>query len=331
MRSLLELNGILEDKEIKIPKLKDGNRRLCNAHDVTKVINDFIKDAKNNERNLGDLFQSLKSKPFGLRDGYIVVLIAAMLRKHRHNIFIRLKGIDQELGGELFDRIARYPNHYTITIDEWEEDIEEYIKLLEEKFGEYIIESTKKKNRLKALHDGMLHHYKSISKFGRTTKDYVGKYTIMYRELIEEPIKDYSDFFFNKLINLGENYKETIDIITVVKNELESTENRLIANAKRMIRDIFKLRKNKNIANQLLDLYENNWKKRAEFNLNYITSQFIRVIKNININTDDTKITQIIGKLITGFELNYWSDEQNKEFNESLKEIYGDLMPLIII
>lgn len=325
VRSLLELNGILTETEIRIPELDKDNLRFNNAHNIMKEIDNFIKSAEKMEVNLDNIYHKLKSKPYGLRDGYIVVLLAAMLRKYRHNVFIRLKGIDQELTGDLFDRIARYPNQYTLAVDIWEKEKENYIQCLEQEYSNYINESTRKKNRLKALHDGMLNHYKNISKFGRTTIEYVGEFTIKYRKLIEESTEDYRDFFFNKLAKLEEDYHETLRIIINVKKDLDSAKSRLIVNAKNSIKEIFKLRKNKSIASQLLDLYKTSWRKRTEFNLNYLTGQFIRIIESIDINVDDGVLANKIGQLITGFEFNYWSDEQNKEFIDSLKEIYNDL------
>ena len=324
IRSLLELNGILKGTEINIPELDNENLRLKNAHYVMKKIDNAIKNAEKDEINLGDIFHKLKSKPYGLRDGYIVVLLAAVLRKYRHNLFIRLKGIDQELSGDLFDRIAKYPSQYTLIIDNWGKEKEDYIQSLEKEYNNYINENDRKKNRLKALHDGMLNHYKSISKFGRTTVNYVKEYTIKYRKLMEIETEDYRDFFFNKLTRLGKNYVETLNIIIDAKKDLESTDIRLIMDVENSIREIFKLEQNKSSASQFLDLYIEKWGKRAEFNLNYLTGQFLKMIETID-NMDDIDIVNKMGLIITGFEFSYWGDEQNKEFINLLKEIYKDL------
>ncbi|WP_077369749.1 hypothetical protein [Anaerosalibacter sp. Marseille-P3206] len=325
IRSLLELNGILKESEIVIPELDNQNLRLKNTHYTMKEIDTFIRNAEKNEINLGDIFHILKSKPYGLRDGYIVVLLAASLRQYKHNALIRLKGIDQELSGDLFDRIAKYPNQYTLIIQNWDKEKEGYILFLERKYHNYIDEYAKKKNRLKALHDGILSHYKSISKFGRTTVNHVKESTIKYRKIIEMETENYRDFFFNKLNELGKDYIETGFVISDVKKDLECADIRLIISTEKVIREVFKLEKNKGIATQFLDLYKKRWKKRVEFNLNYLTGKFIRMLETMDINMDDIDIVKQMGLLITGFQFNYWSDEQSKEFINSLKEIYNDL------
>ena len=101
IRSLLELNGILNGNVITIPKLCTNNDRINNAYYVMTEMECFIEKCETEELSFNDIISKLKSQPFGLRDGYIPVLLAAALRKHRHNAYIRLKGADQQLNGEL--------------------------------------------------------------------------------------------------------------------------------------------------------------------------------------------------------------------------------------
>lgn len=324
IRSLLELNGVLVENAILVPKNDPDNLRIRNAHFVMTTIKEFIDKANIKELNFADIYHSLKSKPYGLRDGYIDVLLAAMLRDYRHQLYIRLKGIDQDINGALFERIGKYPSQYTLILDNWSKDKENYISGLETIYCNYININNRKLNRLKALHEGMLAHYKSVSKFSRTTHYYVEEITAKFRRLIEEQTTDFRDFFFNKLAVLGKDYKEITSSIEAIKHDLSYADQKLIIAIGEEIKRVFNL-DNGNISRQLMRLYEEDWSKSAEHNIKYATNRFIKKIRSMGAEINEYELAKQLAFLLTGFDPLYWSDEQLDSFVNSLGDIYVDL------
>lgn len=324
IRSLLELNGILNDNIITIPESCPDNDRIKKAHYVMKEIDCFIKKCETEEMNFNDIVNKLKSRPYGLRDGYIPVLLAAALRKYRHNTYIRLKGADQQLNGELFESIIRNPINYTLAIDHWLEDEENYIMALEKIFGQYINPNVRNMGRLNALHEAMQTHYKSIPKFGRTTTEFVCESVINYRKIIEKETLDYKDFFFNRIASLGENYDDTLSAVTKSKKDLEIAKNKLLKSLIKKTRTVFRLSGDA-ILGQLINLINHRWKVRTEESLGFLTTKFIDVLIKLDKKSSDADLIERLGLLLTGFEIGYWSDNQVIEFSNSIKAIYAEL------
>lgn len=324
IRSLLELNDILSKNTIRTPHLCEGGDRRSKAHYVMQEIDKFIEKCETEEVSFYNIIDKLKSPPYGLRDGYIPVLLAAALRRYGQSVYIRLKGADQQLNGELFESIIKNPINYTLAIDHWLEEEENYIAGLENQFQQYINLESRKMGRLKALHEAMLNHYKSISKFSRTTDQFVSKPTLNYRNIIEKETSDYRDFFFKQISKLGENYEDILLIVAEAKENLQTAEHKLTQHLINETKTIFNLQ-NGVMLEQLMDLVNGRWQGKLEESLSFLTTKFIDVIVKLDKNTSNVNLIEQLGPLLTGFEIGYWSDNQIKEFINSTKDIYNEL------
>ena len=79
------------------------------------------------------------------------------------------------------------------------------------------------------------------------------------------------------------------------------------------------------ILDQLINLINHKWKTRIEENLGFLTTKFIDVLTKLDKNISDTGLIERLGLLLTGFEIDYWSDNQVIEFLNSIKAIYTEL------
>lgn len=325
IRSLLERNGILSDGEICIPDTNESNIRLQNANYVMTEINEFIKKSEKEEMGFYEIINRLKSKPYGLRNGYLPVLLAAALRKYRKCAYIRFKGKDQQLSGELFESINRNPNYYTIIIDHWPKDKENYISDLELEFNNYINWHNRARNRLNALYDGILSHYKGLTKYSRSTVKNVSESTINYRKMVEKGTEDYRDFFFNEITSLGSDYNKVVRTIFKIKKELETALDFLVAELASQVKNNFELKEKNPIYPQIMQLLNTKWEKRIVGDLEYFTNRFVDLFKENEEFIDDKVLIEQMAALSTGFEISYWGDKQHEEFNSFLKNVFNDL------
>ena len=199
-----------------------------------------------------------------------------------------------------------------------------YITELEKQFKQYINLDIRKMGRLNALHEAMLNHYKSVPKFSRTTTKFVCGSVIKYRKLIEKEIWDYKDFFFNQITFLGKDYNDVLSVITKSKKDLEIAKNKLINSLIIETKNIFKLDDGA-ILEQLVDLINCRWKTRIEESLSFLTTKFIDILTKLDKVIDDVGLIKQLGLLLTGFEIDYWSDNQVSEFLNSIEAICEEL------
>ena len=108
------------------------------------------------------MISALKSPPFGLRNGYLSLLLAHFLAPYKKNLIVSSHSVEQEISADLFEEMVRRPNDYNFTIVRWEQGESDYLDLLESLYEKNINKATLIKNRLKAIYEGMLAHYKKL-------------------------------------------------------------------------------------------------------------------------------------------------------------------------
>ena len=205
---------------------------MCNDPSLTKseynsdlpiyaysVICRFIKKCIKAKRPLSEIYETLKEPPYGLRDGYIPVLLAYALRGYE-NVSLYFHDEEREYSTITLLEAFAHPSDYYIYICSWDDAQKSYISSLESLFINYI--SSDSKNRLKELLNAMCRHFTSIAKSARTTEKYVSDKTKKYRELIADTHKDYNSFFFEELFALGSDYDEALQekFLNVIKISL---------------------------------------------------------------------------------------------------------------
>ena len=195
LRSVLSKNGIYEDETAgTINTLPTGE---IAGEPVRREIRKYLKKCVKGQVALVDLYDKLKKPPYGLRDGYISVLLAYELRQYE-NVSIYFHGSEHDYCEEELLKALDNPEDYSLYICNWNGEQAAYISGLEEIFNKYIDKAAK--NRLKELFAAMNKHFVAISKAARTTNKYVSDNAKHYREIMSITHKDYNRFFFETLL-----------------------------------------------------------------------------------------------------------------------------------
>ena len=319
VRSVLTKNGFIQTAEEVIQnELPDGRRPQDN---VKNALEAFVRDAKDGAVSFGELYARLKSPPFGLRDGYMSFLLAHILCPYRKSLIITSHDVEQELTVELFEEIIRRPDDYTVTIASWSAGQVDYLNTLEQIFADYINAGALGRNRLKAIYDAMLSHYKNVPKFARTTAVYVSAQTQKYRKLVERTTTNYSGFFFKKLKDLGGSYAEIIDNIKSAKAELEGAIEALTNDLSDQICELFDAAKSTPLGMLLARKYAKNWAAKRQKSFDYYTNAFLEFSSGVQASERDCEVIARLAKIVTGLELIYWNDNHKAEFMDCLREI----------
>ncbi len=329
VRSVLTKNGFIASSESVVENsLLNGETPQVA---VSACLKKYIKQAKSEEVEFSELYEELKSSPYGLKDGYLPLLFADLLLKHRKSLIISSHGNEQELSVELFEEIVRRPYDFSFTIASWSKKELEFLDNLEQLFIDFVNPSNLSKNRLKAIYDAMFSHYKNISKFARTTQDYVSDETKNYRKLLEKTYSSYSDFIFKKLKAIGNgSYEDTVLVVKKIKLELESAINELCIDLAKNICTVFGASNDTSIANLLSESYAMSWSEKRQKSFDYCTNAFLEFSSTVNKEELDCNVIIALSKSLTGFELMYWSDSHKEEFIGKLKDIKKKLDSYVV-
>ena len=220
IRSVLSMNGIGDNvgiPEDRMNHLEDGT---ISGEYVMREIQNFLHKAEQGQYELSKIYERLKQEPYGLRDGYIPVLIAFAMREYQ-NVSIYFHGTEHDYTEEELVKALAEAENYTVYICNWDADQQRYIEKLETLFEKYLA-GTKGTNRLKRLYTAMNSHYASISKSARTTEKYVSDEAVKYRDILNVTHTDYNKFFFETLTEIDDDIQRMDIHIKNIKNELEA-------------------------------------------------------------------------------------------------------------
>lgn len=323
VRSVLVKNGfIVLDDEIQTNALADGRQPQT---ELQQLLENFVVRGKTESINFNEIYSALKEPPFGLRNGYLSLLLAHVLMPYKKSLIISSHGTEQEITVDLFEEIIRRPHDYSFTIADWDSNQIDYLDALEQIFADYINETSLSKNRLKAIYDGMMSHYKNVSKFARTTKLYVSPKTKEYRDLLGKSVTNYSIFLLSDLLRLGADYLSCIDNIKEIKAELDDALNALSRELVTALCSEFQSSSEMALGKVICEKYEHSWKAKRSKSFDYYTNSFLELVSKVGVNESDYDIVLKMSKALTGFELLYWNDSHKNEFLNKVKEILSKL------
>lgn len=322
IRSVLSMNGIGDDVGIsndKMNHLEDGS---VSGDYVMREIQKFIHKAEQGQYELKKVYEKLKQEPYGLRDGYIPILMAFAMRQYQ-NVSLYFHGTEHDYTEEELVKALAAAENYTVYICNWAEDQQDYIEKLEKIYEKYLAGS-KGTNRLKRLYTAMNSHYASISKSARTTEKYVSNEAVQYRDILNVTHTDYNKFFFETLTKIDDDIQRLDIRIKNIIYELEAVPKKLIRKAEKAIRDIFDIKDDISIVKGLVDLYTAEWEEKSSMAFDYSTNSFLEYISNIG-DMSDGQLVESLAKILTGFEIEFWSDSKVDDFAEILRTILTKL------
>lgn len=319
VRALLVKNGMYDDGiPVKLNYI-DGE---VSGDAVKHVIQKYIKKAKKAPVSVNELYEELKKPPYGLRDGYMSLLLAYELSQYE-NISLSFHGADRDYSSEEFLKAFENPEDYSIFICNWSEEQEKYISDLEGLYGKYL--NRKTKNRLKELLGAMNTHFASLTKSALTTDKYVSPKAKQYRDILSISYKDYNSFFFEVLPKLDSDYGTLVVQLRTIKAELERVPELQMSDVDKLIRNVFDIGRDETISKWLFDKYENEWAAKAHKVFDYHTNAFLEFVRNNNAQKEDVAVIQDLANVITGFGVDYWNDSKIEDFEEILRKVFAQL------
>ena len=118
--------------------------------------------------------------------------------------------------------------------------------------------------------------------------------------------------------------------INVVKSELENVTNIQIEKLKNVIRTVLEIGTDVSINRELSRIYEDSWKEKRFKSFDYKTNLILDYLSDMNCNISDRNIVQELGKIITGFEIEYWNDSKLQDFYEAFSKSFEQLNNYVV-
>ena len=322
-RTGLVLNETVNvENRVKTTDLTYMDSGVVSGKAVMEAINEMLIIAESGRLHLSELYKRLKSEPFGLRDGYIPVLVAYALKKYQ-NVSLYFHGNEHSYTGEELIKALEEPENYSLFICNWNTDEIEYIEALEDIFCKYLPKGDTL-NRLEELFKAINTHYASISKSARTTEVYVSDIAKEYRNILSISYKDYNGFFFEVLPRLNNNLQELVVQIRNIKQELETVSEKQYIRVLRVVKQIFGVGETDNLIISLQIIYNENWMSKSHKAFDYTTNSVLDLVSKAR-SMDESSFVYDLAKAVTGFELNYWTDNKIDDFEEALRETVNRL------
>lgn len=84
------------------------------------------------------------------------------------------------------------------------------------------------------------------------------------------------------------------------------------------------------ITKELNRIYEADWKEKRFKSFDFQTSAMLDFLGNMNLNMSDEETIQELGKIVTGFEIEYWNDSKIEDFYEAFSNMVLQLNDYVV-
>lgn len=323
LRSSLSKNGIVnnelvdEENRLEVDEINVLPSGEVAGRPVMSAIFKALKKTENDRLPLLELYEMLKAEPYGVRDGVIPVLLAFALREYQ-NVSLYFHGNEHSYTEEELVKALSEPENYTLFICNWNETEIAYIEGLEKLFSDFLPKGDGL-NRLEELFRAINTHFASISKSARTTEVYVSDLAKKYRDILSVSYKDYNAFFFEVLPKLNNDLQELVIQIGNIKKELESVFEKQYVRVERTVKQIFEIDDTEDMMQYLETLYKEEWEAKSKKAFDYTTNNVLDLVSRAYELEEKTFVLEL-AKVVTGFEVSYWTDNKINDFEEALND-----------
>lgn len=322
VRSVLAKNDLYHDNNIHHINAKRDNTRPQDA--IRNIFSRFCNSARKAAIGFDILINTLIAPPYGLRKGYLPLLVAYMLIGYKSEMVITSHDVGQEITADLFEKIVARPDDYKFSIEHLTNEQKIFANDVEKLFKTHLDKAIYSRSRMKALYDAEFKHYKSVSKFARTTEMFVSEPTMRYRKLMEKNNTNYSKFVLEDLKSLTGDYESAIEMLRTTTNELDTAIDRLGDKINSIIADAVGASENELIP-FLRRLYATEWEEKRKKSFDFSTNAFLDTVAQIDDTTDRDDFIREITRRVVGLEYSFWNDKHVEDFAAAIQKIVGTI------
>lgn len=343
MRSTLVVPEILDERsERKIFNFAPKTENIPNDKkfkNLFSTIQKFCESSKveTSFSKLIDILVNPKNH-IGLRRGVIPIYLATVLSEFKQNATIKKDGTEVPVNAETLCDISESPEQFTIKIEKWNEDRAEYIHSTETLFADFILEDEKKKNDFAYLVNAILRWYRSLPKYTKQAKKIFQASTgnkpipsgfLKFSNLLQQGGLGAQETLFEKIPQaFGETEcnSNTFDKLHQAKQFLDDRQNNLISSLIQETELVFN--KKASLQKSLKNLIAEFCKKLDSQVESHVFENGAHKLLDLYraVSNDEIATIQNMALLLTGLNIDDWSDETISIFFNRLQELNTTLL-----
>ncbi len=333
-RALLVNSGILEETETGIAVCTHGltDENLQYVFDTIFV---FLNQARHEKMNAGLLYEKLILPEYhiGLKKGVIPVFLAVVLHDLKSQVVIEKDAREVELTSELLSSMNENPGAYTISVENWDEERQNYITALEALFSEFVVEKEKQFNGFTYVFKAMQRWFLALPKSTKNMTLYFDEEAQSFKEY---EVETKALIALMRNLDLGakkclfeelpvamnnDNLWKTAEQMEVVKRDMDKTYSCLINGILCSVKQ--KFTKQQKVAEHSVQPI---WEEWYEANKNRIanaslSNQQERVIALLQQDKAEQPLAQELAKQTVGLRLMDWNDTHLQSFITMIDEL----------
>lgn len=341
LNALLKIPGILQQNELGW-WIVDRPVKDAELAEVWNVIQNHLDMCTGSRQPVSPIIHILTSPPYGLREGVIPVLLAAILRSRLMVTSIwRDRSPISTIDGPTILKIVEKPDDYSIEINHWSPVLDALRQVLISRFDEYIQDIERNNQVLAKLRSGMTRWLQGLPAFCRFTTQISGQAN-KFRDVIRKVQTEPSKAIFETLPRILElNELSNAEEIAVVIDRLMREISNAYYDLQRRL-DVF-------VANEfgyggltqdgqitlkawVSGLHSDNGKQVKDFKFSStLTQNVVNVLQGINEN--DGLFWNHMSEAVLGVSLRDWNDNSEVRFRDELckarDEVERDVKELI--
>lgn len=301
-----------------------------NLKRIINKLNDYLEANKTQKIVFSDIYNFLRKEPYGIRLGLVPMILAVVLRINSAYLIIRKNSEEVEISANLFEKINKYPDKYTLEVLDLNESTIKYINALEKLFSEYMEEKKfNDLNKIYHIYYGIQKWFQSLSKYARengflskeskTLKTLLTVRTLNIQELIIKLIPQKlignsieSDTDFEQLFSIFNNFVEkensALNILyDLIENKILKKLNSSQDNSYKVFVDWF---------NNLPESVKNHtYSNQTNSVLNLLRKEY----------DDKKEFINNLAVILTGFEVSDWNRDTLSDFVNTLEDIINKI------
>lgn len=170
--------------------------------EVWDVVDEFLDLAKEDEQEVASLIERLQLSPFGMRQGTLPIVLAAIMRPHLQVITLRQQRQEvSPITGHTFTEMCRHPEDFTIEVGVWDARREALWHVLEHRIFGFLAAQEHELQPLSYLSIGLLRWLQSLPRYCRDTQQ-LSPDALKFRSLIRKSQREPARVLLYELLDL---------------------------------------------------------------------------------------------------------------------------------
>jgi len=303
---------------------------------VIEHIRSYLLASDSQPVTFANLFDELRTEPYGLRAGVLPVFLAIAFRDLKKRLLIRnMDGVEIPLDVELVEAISKNPYLYTVELIGFDSIKEKYLEQLTLLFEEFLPSDTVSHNYAYPVGFAMKRWFVDLPRYTRECRMHSDAARTFCRYL-NIPMTDSTDLLFYKIPSLitgsGEFRVDEAEMylegIVEIKEELEVHLIFVRGQLEEIVKQGFGA---SGVNRSLADIIAEWYKGLSKRTRSYVFSGTAFKLLNLAKTLDSENSRPILDELITilvRLDLVDWSDETREKFEAELEQNIQSIMDI---